>query len=265
MFDERFHPADRRDEQIATLTASVNRANVVVTDSDAVLAECRERWPNVSGKFTRIYLGTGPVPKDGQGSAVEPAGQQRPYILTVGTIEPRKNYDAVFTAYEALVNELGDRAPDLVVAGRAGWMSQTTIDRLFTLVHTGRVHWLRDVSDGQLSGLYERAQVFTYLSLYEGFGYPPFEAAYAGTPMVLSSRSSIGEIWRDHACCVDPTDPAEIVRAWQWALSLNEEMRTAVLQRQARRAAEFSWKRCVQSYLDLYEELAHDSRREELA
>jgi len=260
MFDERFHPSEKRQSQIVSITASVFRADAVICDSDAILAECLRHWPGVAGKFTRVYLGTAAVSNRGPASSWQHGMTARPYILTVGTIEPRKNYEGLLTAYEALLNELGDVAPDFVVAGRAGWMCESSVHKLATLEASGRVHWFRGATDEQLACLYEGAEVFTYLSVYEGFGYPPFEAACTGIPMVLSNLSSVGEIWRDHACCVDPTNVAEIVNAWRWALNLDKGERAAVVERQAKRATEFSWRRCVQSYLDLYERLAHDDR-----
>jgi glycosyltransferase involved in cell wall biosynthesis len=100
-----------------------------------------------------------------------------------------------------------------------------------------------------LAEAYAKAGVFTYLSLSEGFGYPPFEAAYARCPMVLSSASSVGEIWSGHARCVDPLDVEGIVAAWKWALSLGGAEREAVVAGQERRAREFTWTRAVNEYL----------------
>ena len=65
---------------------------------------------------------------------------------------------------------------------------------------------MQNITDLELARAYQKASLFTYLSLYEGFGYPPFEAAHALVPMVVSSESSVGEIWSGYAKCVKPTD-----------------------------------------------------------
>jgi glycosyltransferase involved in cell wall biosynthesis len=261
MFEERFHPSGKRQSLMASITVSVFRANAVICDSDAILTECLRRWPGAVGKFTRVYLGTAPVSNRDPDWPSRPGMMARPYILTVGTIEPRKNYEGLLTAYEALLSELGDLAPDFVVAGRAGWMCESSILKLTALEASGRVHWFRDTTDEQLACLYEGAKVFTYLSVYEGFGYPPFEAAFAQVPMVLSKFSSVGEIWRGHAQCVDPTDIRDILTGWKWALSLDSAERAGLVAQQYDRALEFSWSRCVHSYLDSYLRLVGSKRQ----
>ena len=181
---------------------------------------------------------------------------ERPLILLVGTVEPRKNYDRVLDAFEYLLREESGERPDMAIVGRPGWMSDSVISRMVALERSGRFRWVRDADDAAVASLYRRATVFSYLSLYEGFGYPPFEAALAGVPMVLSNASAVGEIWGGHACCVDPVDVGGIVKAWKWALALEGAGRQEVVARQLRRAREFSWSRCVREYVRLYRELA---------
>ena len=183
----------------------------------------------------------------------------RPLILVVGTLEPRKNYARVLDAFEHLLREAGERAPEMAIVGGAGWMSDAVIARMAALQASGRFRWVRDADDATLAGLYRRATVFSYLSLYEGFGYPPFEAALAGVPMVLSNASAVGEIWGGHARCVAPEDVGGIVTAWKWALALEGADRQLVVARQLRRAREFTWTRCVREYVGLYRELAGGS------
>jgi alpha-1,3-rhamnosyl/mannosyltransferase len=255
-FDARFHPAQRR-VTIESIQASVRRADALVCDSDSIAAECRTRWPEAAAKVVRIYPGAEPLtPEPGEQRAEH---RPAPYLLAVGTIEPRKNVDVLLDAYERLRVELQDEAPALILAGRAGWMCTSACQRLRTLQARGYARWLEDAADEQLASLYAEASLFTYLSVYEGFGYPPFEAAFAGVPMVLTNQSSVGEIWRGHARCVDPLNVAEIVAAWKWALGLGAVERAEVVTRQRARAAEFSWDRCIQAHVDLYWRLAGES------
>ena len=232
MFEGQFHPNGKRQSQMASVTASVLRADAVICDSDAILTECLRRWPGAAGKLTRVYLGTAAVSNRESASSSQHGMVARPYILAVGTIDPRKNYDRLLEAFEHLLAQLGDSAPDMVIVGGEGWMCEPTVQRLRKLQQGGKLHWLQRASDDELSVCYERASLFTYLSLYEGFGYPPFEAAYAGIPMVLSAMSSVGEIWSDYARCVDPTDVRAILSGWKWALGLGPSERHSVVERQ---------------------------------
>lgn len=260
LLHEEFHPLAHRRRQLAALTATLRRCRAVVLDSDAMVAEFRQRWPGFAGTARRIYLGV-----TATGAAAPPEKRSevkggRPLILVVGTLEPRKNYARVLDAFEHLLREAGERAPEMAIVGGAGWMSDAVIARMAALQASGRFRWVRDADDATLAGLYRRATVFSYLSLYEGFGYPPFEAALAGVPMVLSNASSVGEIWGGHARCVAPEDVGGIVTAWKWALALEGADRQLVVARQLRRAREFTWSRCAREYVGLYRELAGGSR-----
>ena len=231
--------------------------SAIVCDSRAVLLEVQAQWPHVTHQCRVIYPGVGWVSDEVSRPLEHHAGP--PYILAVGTIEPRKNYSRLLDAYEQLRSELGDDSPQLMVVGKAGWMSEAVCSRLTSLAGRGWLRWFQTASDAELARLYRDAAMFTYISLYEGFGYPPFEAAYAGIPMVLSNQSSVGEIWSGYAYCVDPTDVRAILAAWKWALGLSPEQARSVADRQYERAIEFSWKRCVSEYVSLYDSLAQSS------
>ncbi len=251
--DERFHePAYVRGYR-AAIGRQLDRGALIVCDSQSMAAQVREEWPQISDRCMAVYPGVdalGVPAGAGNGPIVD-----RPFILAVGTVEPRKNYSAILDAYERLRAELGGNAPILVVAGRAGWMCKSECRRLSEGARLGQLRWVQHATDAELARLYESAAVFTYLSLYEGFGYPPFEAAMAGRPMVLSSASSVGEIWSGYARCSDPRDVRAIVEGWIWALNLGDGDRRALIERQRNRAAEFSWERSIREYFRLYESL----------
>jgi len=253
--NEAFHVESVRASRKQTMPMVLVNCNVVVCISDTVLEEVNRAWPYVGYKCIRIYDGVSPISNHRE--SVWTLDQHRPYILAVGTIEPRKNYDRLLDAYMKWFEEDGVLTPDLVIVGRQGWLCDATIKRLNNLIQTGKVHWLKNASDDQLADCYRQASVFTYLSVYEGFGYPPFEAAFARIPMVLTNMSAIGEIWHNHARCVDPTDVREILTGWRWAYGLRPEERLNVSEKQIARAGFFSWERCVAAYFDVYERLAN--------
>jgi glycosyltransferase involved in cell wall biosynthesis len=244
-FNDQYHPKLKVQKAAANLTRIVHECDRVVCVSNATLEEFKGRWPHLANKAVMIYNGVSPLFK--RSSDFQPIRERS--ILAVGTIEPRKNYPMLLDAYEQLIREQGNAAPVLTVVGDMGWMSEHVEKRLLALQSAGKCKWLRKASDEQLAESYAKAGVFTYLSLYEGFGYPPFEAAYARCPMVLSNASSVGEIWSGHAKCVDPKDIEGIVTAWKWALLLNDGERDAVVDAQEKWALEFTWKRSLNEYV----------------
>lgn len=247
-FNSQFHPLAKSQKTTAEVTRIVNECDGVVCISEATLREFRAQWPHLAHKAVMIYNG---VSADDIPSASTSPVRDRS-ILAVGTIEPRKNYPTLLDAFERWVREEGDRAPMLTILGNRGWMSESVEQRLMSLQAAGTCRWLRNASDEDLADAYSRAGVFTYLSLYEGFGYPPFEAALARCPMVLSSKSSVGEIWSGHARCVDPMKTEDIIAAWKWALSLDDRERAVVVKKQETRAREFTWSRTVQEYASFW-------------
>jgi alpha-1,3-rhamnosyl/mannosyltransferase len=111
----------------------------------------------------------------------------RPYLLFVGTIEPRKNIDLLLSAYHGLPRSATSQF-DLVVAGSAGWLSTNTMMRLRQQV--AGVRYVGYVPQKTLPGLLDRATAFVYPSLYEGFGFPVAEAMATGVPVITSAVSS---------------------------------------------------------------------------
>lgn len=251
-----YHPEEKRRDNLLRLASVVQRSTAIVCSSNATVMECQRTWPRMKHKFHRVYLGTEPLLKDRP--ITEPPRLVRElesYILTVGTIEPRKNYPRILDAYQQLLNSDVCKAPALVIIGRKGWMCDETIERIRHLQKSGKVFWLNNVNDDDLAHYYANASVFTYPSTCEGFGYPPFEAAYAEVPIVVSNVSSIGEIWNSHAYTVNPLNVGELVAGWQWALKLDENQRREVTWKQLKRAREFTWSRCVTEHMSLYRHL----------
>lgn len=248
-----FHPPGVGQRHSRLVETMLPQCDVVVCPSDAVRNELAAALPGLAPRIVRIYHGAGPLGVSGPPSG--PA--QRTVILAVGTIEPRKNYERILEAFEALLAEAAEPRPELVVVGRAGWLCDTVVQRLQALMGAGHARWLPFADDVTLARCYQEATVFTYPSLYEGFGYPPFEAAYAGVPMVVSEVSTIGEIWNGHARCVDPMDVGALLAGWRWAIALKPAERAAVVAAQRSRAEVFSWRRCAEAYAELYERLAY--------
>ncbi|MDX6467577.1 MAG: hypothetical protein QOI27_2617 [Gaiellaceae bacterium] len=149
----------------------------------------------------------------------------RPYILTVATLEPRKN---LFTLLDAHARHGADLA--LAVAGAAGWGKQPALE-------APGVVPLGYTPHAELPGLYRGASVFVYPSLFEGFGMPVLEAMACGVPCVVSSHASLDEACGDAAVRVDPLDADAIAAGIERALADREELAARGLAH----AARFTW------------------------
>src|SRR4051794_17822795 len=165
----------------------------------------------------------------------------RPYLLTVATLEPRKNLLAAVEAFSLL----GDDERVLVLAGGEGWGPQPQLDRP-GVVRLGRV------SDEEGARLYRGADALVWPSWFEGFGMPIVEAMVSGAPVVASSHPSMDDACGDAAVRVDPASPADIARGIEDALTRRDDLRAAGF----RHAAQFSWRRVGEIFLDGYERFA---------
>jgi glycosyltransferase involved in cell wall biosynthesis len=234
----------------ATIRPALRRAAALPCISEATRADLVRLFPAASAKASVIPLAADPAFSGAVSAAGHPSLQGKPYVLAVGTLEPRKNLERLMQAWWALDDEA--RAGHvLALVGPVGWdaapILQAASDQGARLL--GRV------SEDELRALYAGASAFAYPSLYEGFGLPILEAMAAGAPVVTSNLSSLPEVAGDAALLVDPTDPTAIGAALTRLLhdpALAEDLRT----RGRARAATFSWERTAAETLALLRGLA---------
>ena len=179
-------------------------------------------------------------------------GLGRPYILFVGTIEPRKNVDAALDAYLSLSGSYRKEF-EFVISGPRGWAAPHTFARLET--PPAGVRYLGYVSERDLPGLTAGATVFFYPSLYEGFGFPVAQAMAAGVPVVTSNVSALPEITGGAALLVDPRSEEEMRNALERILSATS-LRVELAEAGRRRAAQFSWEDCARRTWRFFERVA---------
>ena len=175
-----------------------------------------------------------------------------PYILSLCTLEPRKNIDHVLRAFARLVREgrVGDTR--LVLTGTKGW----DFNRIFSEIDDNvelrnRIVLTGYVPDDELAPLYSGARVFVYMSLYEGFGLPPLEAMQCGTPVITSNTSSLPEVVGDAGVMLDPNGLDGLCQALQDMVD-NDEFHDCFAEHALKQAARFSWERCVDDTIAAY-------------
>ncbi len=180
-----------------------------------------------------------------------PSPRNRPYFLAVGTLEPRKNLVRLIHGFSLLKHDRGDGCPDLVIAGKPGWMYQPIYQapRVYGVVNA--VEFLNYVDEERLLQLYSHAKALCYPSLYEGFGLPMFEAMMVKTPVVASSRGSLKEIGEGVALEVDPLDPVSIAEGLANVLDHPEEA-TERIHRGLERIREFTWEAAARATREVY-------------
>jgi glycosyltransferase involved in cell wall biosynthesis len=188
-----------------------------------------------------------------------PQGLEPGFILSVGTIEPRKNYPRLLAAYRRLRREsvpviVGGRAgvPELVIAGRPGWAYGDTLKRI--KAEPG-VRYLGHVDDETLTALYRSAAVLAFPSLYEGFGLPLLEAMANGLPAVAGNAGALPELAAGAAVLVDPEDVSSIAGGLERVLA-DAALRAELSAAGKRRAAEFTWERAAAATRDVLRRIA---------
>lgn len=185
--------------------------------------------------------------------AVARFGIRAPYLLAVGTLEPRKNYVRLLEAYHRL--RARGQQEQLVICGRAGWLHEPFLERRTALELEQHV-LLVEADDEQLLRLYQCAVGFVYPSVYEGFGLPPLEAMACGTPVACSNTSSLPEVVGDAALTFDPLDIEDIATALRRLLE-DSTLRTDLSERGRRRAAAFTWQRAAAETVAVYRRVAN--------
>ena len=172
------------------------------------------------------------------------------FILTVGHLEPRKNYNVLISSFLRFKKEsIKSKNLKLVIVGKKGHDYQSTIDLINR--HSNDIIYLDFVSQSLLNWLYANALLFIFPSIYEGFGFPPLEAACHDLVSAVSNTSCIPEICENGAFYFDPYSEESIVRTINESL-YNESERKKVLEKIKERLKSFSWEKNASETIKLY-------------
>ncbi len=149
----------------------------------------------------------------------------------------------------------------LVITGGKGWMYESIFEQVKQSGLEGRVHFPGFVDDADLPTLYSAADLFAYVSLYEGFGLPLLEAMACGTPVIGSSTSSLPEVLGDAGLQVDPLDTGAIAQALLEMIA-RPDLREQMIHLGLERAKLFSWDKAARELLTIYDQVAHVRKRQ---
>jgi glycosyltransferase involved in cell wall biosynthesis len=244
--------AQRRAKLIEHLTIgrAVRRAASLICISNATLQDLTRKFPAAQDKSSVVPLAAAPLfsserPEAELAEVRRRYGLKRPFVLSTGTLEPRKNLPRLIAAFASLTDDVR-RGHQLVIVGPSGWQTDETMAA--ARANPEDVLWLGFVPDTDLAALYQACCAFCYPSLYEGFGLPLLEALQSGAPSITSNLSSLPEIGGSAARYVDPYDVNQIRAALSEVL-VTPELRQELRRRGPEQAASFSWDRSAREML----------------
>ena len=252
-----YHLADNRNHCLLGTVRAMACGATILAVSHATAEEVRRWFVLPEERLRVVYEAASSVFVALEGAALEAArrrlaerfGLDGPFVLSVGSFEPRKNHARLIEAYSGLDPELKSSTP-LVLVGGGGWKS----DAVFSGAMPDFVRRLGAVEEEDLVALYNAASVAAYVSLVEGFGLPVVEAMACGTPVLTSSTSSLAEVGADAALCVDPLEVTAI-RSGLESLLGDPSVRRRYRRAGLARAAEFSWRTAAEQVIEIYGEV----------
>ncbi|MCL6430672.1 MAG: glycosyltransferase family 4 protein [Anaerolineae bacterium] len=232
-------------------------ARRVIVDSESTARDLVREYRVAPGKITVVYPGVNPAMSRADRAAQEVVrrryGLERPFLLYLGTIQPRKNLSHLIEAFARLPRDLGN--VDLALVGGTGWLVGEIFRRVDELGLEDRVHFVGYVPDGDLPALLSAAECLVMPSLYEGFGLPVLEAMACGTAVVCSDASSLPEAAGEAALFFSPYDVQEMADAMVRVLT-DAALRQTLVERGYAHVARFSWERASREVLDVLTEAA---------
>jgi glycosyltransferase involved in cell wall biosynthesis len=247
-------PKPLLDYLLAAVPRSVRRAEVILADSQSTRADIVELLRVPEERVVVLYAGVEPrfVRQDGTAIAAvrERYGLRRPFLLGLGTLQPRKNFPRLIRACH-LLRERHHIPHQLVIGGGRGWLYEEIEETIVALGVQEHVKMVGFVRDEDLPALYSAAEVFAFPSLYEGFGIPILEAMGCGTPVVTATASSLPEVAGEAALMVGAEDVEALADALWRALD-DGALRQTLIARGLAQVQRFTWSSAAAQLLDIY-------------
>jgi glycosyltransferase involved in cell wall biosynthesis len=243
-----------------TVQQTVQRAARVLTPSEysrrAILKHYRIPEDKVVVVPNAVASQFRPIEREGAREAIRRKfGIRRPFVLTVGDLQPRKNHLGLLHAFEDVLQAEPKLPHDLVFVGKETWYSRDLHRAVKQSPARDRVHFAGFVEDADLVKFYGACEMFVFPSFYEGFGLPILEAMACGRAVACSRVTAMPEVANAAGILFDPGSREEIARAMLDVL-LDSELRTRLERLGLHRAAGFSWEKSAEQTLDVYYDVA---------
>jgi glycosyltransferase involved in cell wall biosynthesis len=219
--------------------SSIKNADHIMTMSEFTKQSIINYFNIDKSKITVIYGGVNenfcPYGKEKVQAVLMRYGLKKPYILSVGTLEPRKNYSVLLQAFKNLNTDY-----NLVIVGKEGWKAKSIFNTIRTLQLENRINILGYIEINDLPYLYNGAELFVFPSIYEGFGLPVLEALACGVPTICSNASSLPEVGGYAVVYFNPNSVDELHLKMQQVLDSNQ-LRESLKEKSIIQAKKFNW------------------------
>lgn len=243
--------------QLTNWTAySVKNASHVITISQHAKTSIRQSYQlaeqSVSVVYPAAVLTEETLTEAEKSNFFAQHSISKPYILYVGTLQPRKNLDVLITAFESFSKQLGrsklhttssrqTAAPTLVLAGKIGWLADSILERIASSPFANRIITPGFVSDAEKRALYENALCTTLVGLHEGFGIPPLEAMQYGCIPVVANATSLPEVVGEAGYIVEPSNAADLSRVFLEIAQMSAKHKAILTKKGREQATKFNW------------------------
>lgn len=248
---KKFHRAETIEYFARYFYTRIHKSDHIITGSEFTKQEIIDRLNVSSDKIRVIYHGIDHEIFREEISVPPACELPDKFILSVGSIEPRKNLIGLLHAYTQLDARLRQEYK-LILVGFQGWENREIMN--FIQQHKEDIHYLGFVNDKELAHIYHQATCFVYPSFYEGFGLPVLEAMACGTPVICSNTTSLPEVGGDAVIYCNPQDINDI-QAKIECLLRDPVSQQKMMQKGLQRAKMFSWEKSAEAHLQLFREV----------
>jgi glycosyltransferase involved in cell wall biosynthesis len=240
---------------------SLGRARHVLADSASTRADLIELMHVPADQITVIGAGVEKRFQPVSDGAILARVRERyrlpeHFVLGISTLEPRKNFTGLISAFNQLVADHPSSTADLhlVVAGGKGWLYDDIFAAAEASAVRQRIHFPGFIADEDLPALYSLATLFAFPSHYEGFGIPVLEAMACGVPVVCANNSSLPEVAGNAALLLESTDTRGLAEAMH-RLLVESSLREELVRQGLQQATKFTWEQAAQRLLNVYNEV----------
>ncbi|WP_169712664.1 glycosyltransferase family 4 protein [Epilithonimonas caeni] len=247
---------------IKNIVSSIGEDGFVICVSENTKKDLLDFAPNINAKKVFVSLLAASPEKfyvcndeDKFRNIREKYSLPKKYLLSLATLEPRKNIDHVIRCFIKMITKYKVADLSLVLVGSKGWDYEKIFDEYENAsLFKDKVIITGFVPDEDLASLYSHANSFYYMSFYEGFGLPPLEAMQCGVPTVTSNTSSLPEVVADGGIMLKPKDEESLIKT-MWGFYSDDGLRREYAEKALDRSKHFSWDKVAEEHSDIYKKI----------